>query len=486
MSDFVTDAAAPPSWERMSLKQLGTWSGGGTPSKSKPHYWDGGTVPWVSPKDMKTERITDSEDHITESAVSESPANKIPAGSVLVVTRSGILRHTLPVAVTDVPVTVNQDLKALTPKPGILPDYVAWALRAFSRQILKTCSKQGTTVNSVETPKLLRYQIPVAPLDQQQRIVAEIETQFSRLDEAVANLKRVKANLKRYKAAVLKAAVEGRLVETEADLARREGRSYETGAQLLERLLETRRSQWKGRGKYKEPIAPDITGLPELPEGWTWATVDQLASPEPNSITDGPFGSNLATKHYRESGPRVIRLQNIKDGTFADEYAHISNAHFDRLRKHEIHAGDLVIASLGDNPPRACIIPSFVGRAIVKADCIRFKPHAALMNAYLNSALNCEPTRRRVKTVLHGIGRPRLSLGAIRAIALPIPPRAEQRRIVSEVDRRLSLILEIESQVDADLTRAGRLRQSILKQAFSGRLVSEAGSACRNHAAVGA
>jgi type I restriction enzyme S subunit len=126
-------------------------------------------------------------------------------------------------------------------------------------------------------PKDIRaFEVDPPALDQQRRIVAEIEKQFSRLDEAVAGLQRVKANLKRYKAAVLKAAVEGHLVPTEADLSRREGRSYETGAQLLQRILETRRSQWNGKGKYKEPAAPDTNNLPELPEGWVWATVDQL------------------------------------------------------------------------------------------------------------------------------------------------------------------------------------------------------------------
>ena len=123
----AADCAATP-WRQVPLSELGGWSGGGTPSKSNPVFWEDGTIPWVSPKDMKVGRIADSEDHITELGLNNSATNLIPAGSVLVVTRSGILRHTLPVAVTAVPVSVNQDLKALTPGVNILSEYVAWAL----------------------------------------------------------------------------------------------------------------------------------------------------------------------------------------------------------------------------------------------------------------------------------------------------------------------------------------------------------------------
>ena len=449
------------------LRDLGNWSGGNTPSKANAAYWTDGTVPWVSPKDMKVDEITSSEDQIAELALADRRVSLVPEGSVLFVTRSGILAHTFPVAITKLAVTINQDLKALTPKSGISPKYVAHAVRGASRRILKECSKHGTTVASVDTNALLDFEIPLVNLDEQHRIVAEIEKHFSRLDEAVAGLKRVKANLKRYKAAILKAAVEGRLLTTEADLARHEDRKYETGAQLLQRILDTRRSQWQGKGTYKEPAAPDTTELPELPEGWGWASVDQLAASGANSITDGPFGSNLKSEHYQVMGPRVIRLQNIKDGVFADEYAHITQDHFERLRKHEIRAGDLVIASLGENPPRACIIPAHVGPAIVKADCIRFKPHPSVATEYLNAALNCQPTRQRVKDVLHGIGRPRLTLGEIRAIALPVPPETEQHRIVAEVDRLLSIAREAEAEVDTNLKRAQGLRQGILAAAFS-------------------
>ena len=91
------------------LRDLGQWSGGNTPSKANPDYWINGTVPWVSPKDMKVDEIASSEDHVSESALSEGRVSLVPEGSVLFVTRSGILAHTFPVAVTKLPVTINQD-----------------------------------------------------------------------------------------------------------------------------------------------------------------------------------------------------------------------------------------------------------------------------------------------------------------------------------------------------------------------------------------
>ncbi|MDD4024998.1 MAG: restriction endonuclease subunit S [Kiritimatiellae bacterium] len=338
----------------------------------------------------------------------------------------------------------------------------------------------GSTRKRISRGNLATIPLPVPPLPEQRRIVAEIEKQFSRLEEGVGALRRVQANLKRYRAAVLKAACEGRLVPTEAELqrsevrGRRSGGKFETGEELLARILDERRKNWQGRGKYKEPAAPDTSKLEKLPEGWAWGNVAQLAASEQNSITDGPFGSNLKTEHYMDSGPRVIRLQNIGNGVYVDEEAHISQAHFERLQKHRVFANDVVIAGFGEDPPRSCIIPETLGPAIVKADCIRFKPHNSVMPRYMNIALNSDPVRKRTKGMVHGVGRPRLNLGEIKSIVLPIPPLAEQSRIVAEVERRLSVVEEMEATVEANLQRATRLRQSILQKAFEGKLVASA------------
>lgn len=451
-------------WKLIPLKDLGRWSGGGTPSKANPKYWTDGTIPWVSPKDMKTERITTSEDRITKLAVSESPASLIPGASVLVVTRSGILRHTLPIAVTSLAVTVNQDLKALTPAPGFNADYVAWALRAFSQDILNTCSKNGTTVNSIETSKLLRYEIPVAPLDQQKLIVAEVEKQFSRLDEAVANLKRVKANLKRYKAAVLKAAAEGRLVETEAERSRREGRSYETGAQLMQRILENRRRQWKGKGKYKESSGPDTTDLPGLPDGWVWASLEQSCV----KITDGTHHSpkNFPQGEYKYITSKNVRAfrMALEDITFVDK-----KTHDEIYSRCDVRKGDVLYVKDGVNTGLAAKNTLEEPFSLLSSVGV-FRTVSDLDSDYLVIYLNSTEVRDRMLANIAGVAITRLTLNKLKITMVAIPPLTEQHRIVAEVDRRFSLVGEVENQLDVNLKRAERMRQALLKNAFLGKL----------------
>jgi type I restriction enzyme, S subunit len=115
----------PEGWKRKTLTCLGKWKGGGTPSKANLNYWENGSIPWVSPKDMKSNSIKETEDYITPEAIVESSTNLIPQGSILVVTRSGILRHSVPIAINEVPVSINQDLKALIPSNEFDVGYVA-------------------------------------------------------------------------------------------------------------------------------------------------------------------------------------------------------------------------------------------------------------------------------------------------------------------------------------------------------------------------
>ena len=352
----------------------------------------------------------------------------------------------------------------------------------------------GTLDRSTAIPGLNRddaYAVSVGlpPSPEQRRIASKMEELFTKLDAGVGELRKAQTQLKRYRQAVLKAAVTGELTREWREANQAE---LEPASELVARVLQERRERWeadqlaklKAGGKpprndewkkrYRPPSKPPVDELPEVPETWTWATIDQTASFESNALTDGPFGSNLMTKHYTSAGPRVIRLQNIGDGIFIDEKAFISQQHFDSLSKHQVYAGEIVIASLSEVSPRSCIIPPSVGAAIVKADCIRFKPNRSLASSeYLNYALNSEPTRRRTMDAIHGVGRPRLGLGGIRQIALPLPPQIEQQQIRAEVERCFSVAEAIERAIDQGLKQAERMRQSILKKAFEGKLVPQ-------------
>lgn len=359
-------------------------------------------------------------------------------------------------------------LIALRLSEGI-PEWVSHYLNSpFGKEWVKSVVSQQVGQANVNGSKLKDLEIPFPPVAEQRRIVARLEELLSRLDAGVAALRQAKAQLQRYRQSVLAAAVTGELTRE----WREQHPDTEPADRLLELLLKEKQTQWTGKRKYQAPLGPHVDVLPELPPTWTWATVAQQADPDERAITDGPFGTKLKSSHYTDSGPRVIRLQNIGDGVFKDEYAHIPEEHFQTLRNHEVFAGDLVIRALGIPAHQACILPPSVGPAIVKADCIRlkvFEPH--IHPRFTLFALNSHPVRSRSERHIHGVGRPRLNGSEIKGIALPLPPIAEQHQIVAEVEARTTAIDHLEAELDRQITRSNRLRQSTLTAAFGGKLI---------------
>ena len=439
--------------------------GGGTPRTSDPSNFEGGDIPWLTPADLSgyTERyVSHGARFITRKGLESSSARILPAGSVLFTSRAPIGY----VAIARNPVATNQGFKSFVLKEGILPEYVYWWLKGAKQAAEGLAS--GTTFLELSGANAKKLPIPVVPLDQQKHIVAEIEKQFSRLDEAVANLKRVKANLKRYKAAVLKAAASGRLVETEAELARREGRSYETGEQLLQRILESRRSQWKGKGKYKEPAAPDTTDPPELPEGWVWASVDQTAQVI-SGLTKNPKREALPSKLP------YLRVANVYANELRlNEIEHIGVAD-NELGKLLLQRDDLLVVEGNGSPDqigRVALWDGSIPNCVHQNHLIKVRFIDPLLPKSAMNWLLSPGGRRQIEQVSSSTsGLHTLSTGKVSRLPIPLAPLAEQHRIAAEVDRRLSLLRETEAQVDANLQRAERLRQAILNRAFAGGLV---------------
>lgn len=431
----------PDGWEWLPLGELGAWRGGGTPSKADPRFWQGGKVPWVSPKDMKVERIRDSEDHITLNAVENSAANLIPSGSVLVVTRSGILERTLPVAVSEVELTTNQDLKALTPRDGINGTYVAMALRAFERDILGTCSKSGTTVASIEFPRLKAFEIPIAPPFEQDRIVAEVQKQFTRLDAGTEALRQTLAHVRRFRASVLRAACESRLSRNGGALLR-PAMGGESAASLLSGL--------PGRVGKREAVASHSQSVPSpsLPDGWVLSRFADLVQNH-----DGRRVPIKAADRARRHGPFPYYgasgiIDSIDDFIFDGEF--------------------LLVAEDGANLLSRSTPIAFkvAGQFWVNNHAHVVSPYPGVLLDYLRLVLN----GMNLQFSVTGSAQPKLTQANLNELPIPLPPTEIQKVLVAEVERLFSEAEALERTAALGIRRGQRLRSSVLRAAFCGSL----------------
>ena len=351
--------------------------------------------------------------------------------------------------------------------PAEMPaKYILYAMRATEEEL--RLRSTGTTFDAIRGGDLRAHTIPLAPVAEQHRIVAEIEKQFSRLDASVAALERVRDNLKRYRESVLHAACEGRLVESEAKMARTEGRQYESAGELLERILKERRQTWEqnntGRSSYKEPTAPDVSELPDLPEGWAWATMPQL----------GELGRGKS-RHRPRNDPRLlggphpfIQTGDIRlSGGLVTKHSR-TYSDFGLSQSRLWPSGTLCItiaaniADTGILSYEACFPDSVVG-------------FISQIGQGLSKFLELFIRTRKdeIQRFAPATAQKNINLRMLSEIAVPLPPLNEQLRIVAEVERRLLIISEAEAAVDASLNRAERLRQSVLKQAFIGHLAPQ-------------
>ena len=204
------------SWNSLPLKQLGIWVGGGTPSKANEKFWTDGTVPWLSPKDMGPLEITETADKITEEACLNSTVKKIPERcpkSPHRLNLSGILERKLPIALTKVETTLNQDMKALTFSDEVYPKFGFYALLGFEQDILRKCRKSGTTVASINTESLMHYEIKIPSLHVQAKILDYVDSQLTLIDNSMPQVESVLKLGNSFRRSLLQAAFNGKLTK---------------------------------------------------------------------------------------------------------------------------------------------------------------------------------------------------------------------------------------------------------------------------------
>jgi len=465
----------PPGWVTCTLRDVvdDTVSGGGPTTGDEFLYVD------ISSIDNQTKRIDDVKRLPVAKAPSRARQRLLPNDVVVSMTRPNL--NAVALVTADLAGAIGSTGFCVL-RPVIESRYVYYRVQSLAFIEEMTGLVQGALYPAVRPRDVLAHRLPLPPLAEQRRIVQKIEELFTELDAGVAALERVRANLKRYRAAVLKAAVEGALTAG----WRAQHPDVESASDLLQRILRERRDAWeqaelaryaksgktppKGwQGKYKEPTAPDTTDLPDLPEGWCWANVEQL-------LIESPCNGISIKGSSEPPGVPALRLSAMSNGGFDytdRRYIPISETVAESLA---INAGDYFVSrgngslrlvgrgTLAQEPPEQVVFPDTMIRLRFSAS----SPVRSYMSLLWSSQVIRTQVERQARTTA---GIYKISQADIASFTVPVPPLAEQEQIVAEVERRLSVVDDAEARVAAGLKRAARLRQSILKRAFAGQLV---------------
>jgi type I restriction enzyme, S subunit len=415
-------ADLPEGWGTIRVADYFSSWGGMTPSTSNASYW-GGSVPWVSSQDIKAWRIAGGKEFITRKALQETRLRLCPASSVLVVVRSGILAHTLPIAVVDTPVSINQDLKAFYSPDSKLNEWLALALRALAPEILTNNRKDGTTVQSIRYDELCDLIIHVPPSDEQRRITARLGELLEKVRSTTERLSRIPAILKRFRQAVLAAACSGRLT------------------------------------------SQDVVPEGELPLNWHRRRIDSLFS-----VRTGGTPSRKVKEYFVKGSIPWVKTGELRNTDITSVEEYITPRAVEESNAKVFPIDTILIAMYGEGKTRGQIgrltFPAATNQAC--AALVNTKLPSEAQN-YIFIYLLSQYETLRAEAV--GGNQPNLNLSIIKEWEVPLPPADEQRKIVERVKALLSLTDAIEQRVSAATLRANKLTQSILAKAFRSELV---------------
>ena len=426
--------------------------------------------------------------------VREIPTSEAPSRAKQLVRSGDVLFSNVRVYLENialVPESIDQGVAStafsvLRPAAGILPRYLYYYVtsKTFVREV--NALARGNSPPSVQDGDVRSRVLPIAPPPEQQRIVSKIDELFSRINEGERALERVRTLVERYQQSVLKAAVTGELTRAWRE---QHGGQLESGEALLTRILEARRQAWeeselakmKAKGirptnktwkrKYEEPIQGEIDKETQLPHGWTWASLSQLA-----------WSSGYGTSEkcgYQKAGLPVLRIPNIRLGRIDATDIKRSISDLDIPQSDLVGVGDLLTIRTNGSPnilgigtvirqePRFdCYFASYAirFRLVLKdelADWINFCWQTSLVRSFVD--------RRKATSA----GQYNISQSSLFELCLPIPPATERRVIVELIAGALSKAENASLALDNESRRSAALRQAVLKAAFSGQLVSQ-------------
>lgn len=358
------------------------------------------------------------------------------------------------------------------PSADLNPHYLRYFLSTeYIRQFLiLNASGVGGSLMRARKGTIAPLSFPKPPIEIQNKIVRRLDSLFAEIAEGERALTKAREGLNTYRAALLNAAVTGEMTAE----WRRINPPTETGADLLRRILADRRSRWEADAKNRNKRYPELLDaaadyLPQLPNGWVWATAGALTNGDKGSIVIGPFGSDLKVSDYRNEGVRLVFVRHIRSEDFEGQRPqYITPEKANKLSAHETVQGDILITKMGD-PPGDVAIYSASQPAIITADCIRWRPHPALNVEYLAGWIKSFWGRAWIRSMTKGVAQQKITLEIFKGMPVALPGAAEQDLIVQRWKNGFDFAVEMGPPTE--LSTAVTLRQSILSAAFRGELV---------------
>ncbi len=422
----------PWHWELGKVSGLFRFRSGGTPSTDVADYWDG-HIPWVSAKDMKSLRIVDAEDHITSRAVAESATSLVPAGTVLLVARSGILKHTLPVAVAEREVAINQDIKGLLPatRPIDSHFFVYW-VHGNQAPLLMLWRQQGATVESLDMDTVKVASLPLPPLAEQHAIADFLDRETAKLDTLEAKNRTLIDRLKEKRTALISRTVTRGLPPDAASKA--------------------------GLDPHPRLKPSGVEWIGEVPEHWDIGKFSREVRIAEGQVDPGmgPYCSMiLVAPNHIESGTGRLRAQE----TAADQGA-ISGKYF-------CCSGEVIYSKIRPVLAKAVLATA---DCLCSADMYPMTPRSRLRSRYLLLLLiSCQFTAWSVLEA-DRVAMPKLNRETLSALRLPVPLVSEQQAIADFLDRETSKIDALVAKVEIIIERLQEYRAALITAAVTGKI----------------
>ncbi|QTP54107.1 restriction endonuclease subunit S [Billgrantia sulfidoxydans] len=423
----------PAHWEVVKLSYLAISKGGGTPPKDELQYWNG-SIPWVTPKDMKRQWISSTIDTLAEAALHASPVSMVEPGHVLIVFRSGILRHRIPAAINKVPVTVNQDVRAYNVRPRLSPDFFLRLIQGLNRELLPEWSKQGATVESLDSELVNSTLLPVPPQDEQEAITAFLDHETARIDALVEQQQRLIELLKEKRQAVISHAVTKGLDPNVA--------------------MKDSGVEWLGEIPSHWGVVALRRVLQRIEQGW---------SPECFSFPadEGTWG--------------VLKAGAVNNGVYREGENKALPEGAEPRNNIEVMPGDLLMCRASGSSEligSAAYVESTRPMLMLSDKLFRLVASQEVLPEFVALSFGSIPLRRQIGLSINGAEglANNLSQAAIKNLKITLPPISEQRQIVSETAMVLNGLKE---QVDLAVVTVELLqerRSALVSAAVTGKI----------------